>query len=69
MLDTPRLIPTADSSMSSEVLQGTPMTGIHCSKEVAEEPVFREVRQLIHAKACLRQLTTISIHGERIVEH
>ncbi len=24
---------------------------------------FREVRQLIHAKAFLRQLTTVSIHG------
>jgi hypothetical protein len=42
MLYTPRLIPTADSSMSSVVRSGlTPMTGIHFSKEVAENPVFK----------------------------
>jgi len=35
MLYTPRLIPTADSSMSSVVRSRlTPMTGIHFSKEV-----------------------------------
>jgi len=40
MLYTPRLIPIADSSMSSEVRSRlTPMTGIHFSKEVAENPV------------------------------
>jgi hypothetical protein len=40
MLYTPRLIPTADSSMSSVVRSRlTPITGIHFSKEVAENPV------------------------------
>jgi hypothetical protein len=40
MLYTPRLIPTADSSMSSVVRSRlTPMTGIHFSKEVETAPL------------------------------
>ena len=46
MLYTPRLVPTADSSISSVVLSRlTSMTGIHFSKEVAESPVFRALAQ------------------------
>jgi hypothetical protein len=45
MLYTPRLIPTADSSMSSVVRSRlTPTTGIHFSKELAENPVVREIQ-------------------------
>jgi hypothetical protein len=40
MLYTPRLIPTADSSMSSVVRSRlTPMTGIYFSKEVETAPL------------------------------
>jgi hypothetical protein len=57
MLYTARLISAADSSISSLVRSRlTPMTGIHFSKEVAENPVSQNVKTIRYGLLIRRRL-------------